>query len=74
MMTFEEIYIEHCSTIKNWNVDTDWKKIDGVKLLMGEAKNYDVRWSEEKPMTDGEKLEDVTSDETKLVDSDVMKL
>ena len=41
---------------------------------MGEAKNYDVRWSEEKPMTDGEKLDDVTSDETKLVDSDVMKL
>ena len=25
-------------------------------------------------MTDGEKLDDVTSDETKLVDSDVMKL
>ena len=41
---------------------------------MGEAKNYDVRWSEQKSMTDGEKVDDVTSNETKLVDSDVIKL
>ena len=41
---------------------------------MGKTKNYDVQWSEETPMTDGEKLDDVTSDEMKLVESDVVKL
>ena len=41
---------------------------------MGEAKNFEVQWSEDKPMTDEEKLDDVPSDERKLVDSNVMKL